>query len=65
MFDFKKKEWLGRTCKKRDNVNKLLKQNLNEIPDAVLIRYNNTSTGKFNGHLIKSQFAGRADHLGT
>ena len=61
MFDFKKKEWLGRTCKKRDNVNKLLKQNLNEIPDAVLIRYNNTSTGKFNGHLIKSQFAGRAD----
>lgn len=61
MFDFKKKAWLDRTCKKRDNVNKLLKQNLNEIPDAVLMRYTNTSTGKFNGYLIKSQFAGRAD----
>jgi hypothetical protein len=61
LFELKKNEWASRTCKKRDNYNKILKQNLNEIPDGVLIRYSNTSTGKFNGYILQAQFSGRAD----
>jgi hypothetical protein len=61
IFEYKKDEWASKTCKKQDNDNKILKQNLNEIPDGVLIRYSNTSTGKFNGYILQAQFSGRAD----
>ena len=61
VYEAKKDQWDRRPRKAKDKNNRVLRDKLNEIPDGFIITHNNSASGKFVGHVLKSHFTGRSN----